>query len=506
MNQSRIKNTKRNIVLSYAYAGIDFVFKFVSRSVIVIVLGEQYLGLSSLCTSILSVLNMAELGFSGAIVYNMYKPLAENNKDVVCALLNYYKHIYRVVGTIILFAGLVITPFIPAFIKGTYPKDTNIYIVFILFLINTSVSYFLFAYKSSLVEAAQRMDLSKAVFCVVGILQYAFQLFALIIFKSFYLFIIGMIVGTALRNIVISIVSNKVFPQYQCSGELSIKMKKDIIGRVKGLMICSISSVTYTTFDSIILSTILGLSAVAKYTNYITVYTGVTTLVMYIRQAMQHSVGNSIAVENRDKNYKDLLIWQFLFSAIALVCATCMFNLFQPFISIWMGPKFLLPERDVLLICFWFAINVVQHAYFLYLAGNGMWWELRWPYIFSTVFNLVFNIVFGKLWGVTGIILASVIASLFFCLIWQSKIILREYFKISAKNYLFKQLLYFVEMVLACLISAFLCKNINAYSILGLIERLVVSVMIALIVLLLTNIKNTQLKKAVSLMKTAVKL
>lgn len=125
MTDSRTKNTKRNIVASLINTSISLLFRFISRSVLIYFLGEEYLGLSSLFTSVLQVLNMAELGFSGAIVYNMYKPLAENNSNTVCALLAYYRRIYRTIGTIILIAGVVVAPFIPKLIKGSYPNDIN---------------------------------------------------------------------------------------------------------------------------------------------------------------------------------------------------------------------------------------------------------------------------------------------------------------------------------------------------------------------------------------------
>ena len=89
MEESRTKNTKRNIIVSLMYTAVNMLFQFISRSAIISNLGEQYLGLSSLFTSVLQVLNMAELGFTGAIVYNMYKPLAEDDTDTVCALLAY---------------------------------------------------------------------------------------------------------------------------------------------------------------------------------------------------------------------------------------------------------------------------------------------------------------------------------------------------------------------------------------------------------------------------------
>ena len=77
--------------------------------------------LSSLFTSILSMLSLAELGFGGALVYSMYKPIAENDTKSICALMNLYKKVYMVIGTIILAVGIIIMPFVPKMINGSMP-------------------------------------------------------------------------------------------------------------------------------------------------------------------------------------------------------------------------------------------------------------------------------------------------------------------------------------------------------------------------------------------------
>ena len=168
---SRTKNSKRNIISSYLYIIVNYGFQFISRSILIIYLGSEYLGLASLFNSILHFLNMAELGFAGAIVYNMYKPIAEKDESKICALLNYYKKIYRKIGTVILCLGLILIPFLRYLIKGEYPIDINIYIVFSLYLFNTVISYFLYAYKTSLLEASQRMDLVKVSYLIISFIQ-----------------------------------------------------------------------------------------------------------------------------------------------------------------------------------------------------------------------------------------------------------------------------------------------------------------------------------------------
>lgn len=505
MKESRTKNTKRNIIASFGYTLLTMIFQFVSRSLIIKYLGEEYLGLSSLFTSILQVLNMAEMGFSGAIVYNMYKPIANNDVNSVCVLLAYYKKIYNIIGGIVLVAGIVVMPFVPKLIKGTYPGNINIYVLFALYLLNTSISYFLFAYKTSLLEAVQRMDLAKIAYSIVSVVQYTLQILALVKFHNYYLFIVFMIFGTACRNIVAAYLASKFYPQYSCKGFISTELKKDIISRVKGLLICNISGVTYTTFDSIILSAFVGLSAVARYNNYITIMQGVTTIIVLVRNAMQASVGNSIAAESVEKNYQDMILWQFLFSAISSWCVSCMISLYQPFMVLWMGSDRLLPFIDVTLICCWFNVSSVQHSFFLYLSGNGLWWELRWPYIGSTVSNLILNIMLGKSFGVTGIIFATLFSTTIFGLVWQCLVIFKYYFKKSAVEFFLHQCIYFLVSILISIITYYVNKLNHIAGLGGLVLSGIICTVISSVLLVLVYHRTVIYKKAKNLIINAIK-
>ena len=55
------------------------------RTAMICLLGVQYLGLNSLFTSVLQVLNLAELGVGSAMVYSMYQPIAQDDNAAVCS-------------------------------------------------------------------------------------------------------------------------------------------------------------------------------------------------------------------------------------------------------------------------------------------------------------------------------------------------------------------------------------------------------------------------------------
>ena len=122
------KNAIRNILWGLVNNFVLILIPFVNRTIIIRFLGAEFMGLDSLFTSILQMLNIAELGFSSAITFSMYKPIAENDSDTICALLNLYRKAYRIIGLIILLIGVSIIPVLPKFIKGTIPDGINLYL------------------------------------------------------------------------------------------------------------------------------------------------------------------------------------------------------------------------------------------------------------------------------------------------------------------------------------------------------------------------------------------
>ena len=501
--ESRTHNTKRNILASYLLMILQVFFSFISKSAIVFTLGKQYLGLSGLFTSILTVLNVAELGFTTSIVYFMYKPIADGDVPRVCALLAYLKKVYRYVGIAILVFGIIAGFLLPYLIHDEVPNDINIYYLYVLYLINTVISYFFAAHKTALLTAVQRLDLTKIAGCLVTIIQYALQLIALFAFKNYYLFVVAMIVGTGFTNLFAAYISKKKFPEYVCKGEINDEDKREILHKVKGLLICNVSVVTYYTLDNIVISAFVGLAAVAIYGNYITIYKAVNQLIVMIRSAMQASVGNSVAKEPIAKNLHDVFIWQFLFSVISTWCASCMLSLYQPFMVIWMGPKMLLPFSDVILIVAWFSVDIVQQAHFLYLTAAGLWNDLRYSYIFNTCCNLILNIFLGKTLGVTGILIASLVTCVISGTFWQCIIIFREYFEVSAKKYILTQFKYFLFAVIIIGLSYYVTSIIGIDGVGGIVIKALVCGLLSASLIIVLYCKNPYLKDAVKLARNA---
>ena len=93
MADSRTKNTMRNVVAGLINQGVSIILPFVNRTIILWTLGAEFTGLSGLFSSILSVLGIAELGFNTAIVYSLYRPMAEHDEHKICEIVSLFRKI-----------------------------------------------------------------------------------------------------------------------------------------------------------------------------------------------------------------------------------------------------------------------------------------------------------------------------------------------------------------------------------------------------------------------------
>jgi len=479
MSSSRTKNAMRNMICGLMNKIIVLLFPFIIRTVLIRTLGSEYLGLNSLFTSILQMLNLAELGFSSAIVYSMYKPIAEKDTKTICALMKLYKKIYRIIGIIIIIVGLALLPFLNILIKGSYPSSINIYILYIIYLLNTGLTYFLFAYKSALLTAHQRSDITSNVQTITYILQYGSQIFILTKLKNYYLFVSIQTITTILNNIIVALLTNKKYPEYMCNGDVDKNIKKDIKKRVTGLMVQRICSTTRNSLDSIFISAFLGLNMVAMYSNYYSIMHAIIGVMSIITSSIIAGIGNSIVTESEKKNYADMNKFNFIYMWLSGWCTICLACLFQPFMKLWMGEEYMFSYGVVILFCVYFYSLKMGDIRAAYSDAKGLWYENRYRAIAESIANVILNLLLVKFMGIYGIILGTLISLLIINFGYGSQILFKHYFvneKIS--DYFKYHGKYAFVTLIICTVTYFMCTWIKTNDILELIIKSIICITI----------------------------
>ena len=324
MRIERTKNATRNIVFGSFMKAYQMIIPFLMRTAMIYFMGVQYLGLNSLFVSILQVLNLAELGVGNAMVFSMYKPIVEDDEMTICSLMRLYRTYYRIIGSIIAVVGIAVTPFIPKLIKGDIPAELNIYILYLLNLAATVLSYWLFAYKNSLLQAHQRTDVSSIITVITNTLQYGLQLLIILFFKNYYLYIIVVLATQIFNNILTAIIVTRMYPKYKPVGRLEKKEIKKINGRIKDMFTGKIGSIILNSADTIVISSFLGLTTLAVYQNYYFIITSIIGFIEIIITSIMAGLGNSFITDTKEKVYTDLKKFTFMYQWLIGICSCCL--------------------------------------------------------------------------------------------------------------------------------------------------------------------------------------
>lgn len=499
MKIARTKNTVRNIIFGFIYRIINIILPFISRTAILYIMGTQYLGLSSLFTSILSFLSLTELGIGGAMVYSMYKPIAQNDHKTICALLNLYKRLYGIIGSVVLGLGLLIMPFLKIIVKEALPNGMNIYVLYLVYLINAVLSYWLFAYKNALLQAHQRDDINSKIASVITPASYAVMLGVLFVTKNYYAYVIWLPIFTIITNFIRSSYVDKSFPDLKPVGEISAELKQSIAKKVKALIGTKLNTVVLNAADNIVMSAFLGLTVIAMYGNYYYIMSSIIGFLGICYSAMTAGLGNSIATETVEKNYNDFKKLSFMNAWLVGWCTVCLICLYQPFMKLWVGEELMFPFYVVLEIGLYFYIYQIRKIPVTYKDAAGIWWEDRYrPYV-SMIVNLVFNIILVQVIGVSGIILSTVL-SLLISIPWENYTIFKYVFHRSSKEYYGKMFGYMITMTIGGVVAYLLC-NVVTDGFVGLFMKAAICVVVPNVIFVILNYRKQEFQEALDMVK-----
>ena len=459
----RSKNATRNIVYGTLLKMYQIIVPFIMRTAMIYFMGVQYLGLNSLFTSILQVLNLAELGVGSAMVYSMYKPIAMDDTERICALMRLYKYYYRVIGIVIAIVGLLLVPLIPALVHSDLPPDVNIYVLYIIHLSATVFSYWLFAYKNALLQAHQRNDVVSKITLVIDTCKYISQLFVLVFIKNYYAYIIIVLFTQLLTNVVTAIIATKMYPKYKAEGVLQKEDTKRINQRIRDLFTSKVGAIVVNSADTIVISDLLGLRILAIYQNYFFVLTAIIGLVDVVFAACMAGIGNSIIVETQEKNYKDLKVFTLIIVWIAGFCATCFLCLFQPFMSIWVGESLKLEMPAVICFSTYYFIYEINRLLNTYKDAGGIWHKDRFRPLVTAFTNLGMNLVMVQFWGIYGVLLSTVISMLVVGMPWLLHNLFTTLFDNRfVKDYLLSLVFYLLVSTAVAAATFYICSFTNS--------------------------------------------
>ena len=433
-----MKRTRKsfvNVITSVFTNAVILVTAFVVQKVLVETMGSDYNGINGLFGSIISMMSLADLGIGTAIIYHMYRPVADKDQDKINSLLRFYKRCYIGISGIVLLIGAVVVFFLP-FLVGDVDIPDSIYLIYMLFLADCLCSYFL-AYKKSLLYADLLNYIPDAIYFAVYLIQNALQIYVLIAFQNFILFLIVKTMGKCVSNLLISIYIGRKYPftKERYVQPVEKEIKEDIVTKVRGLLCHKLGKMLVTGSDSIVITGVIGIGAMSLYTNYHLIIGGITALLNRIFETLTNSVGNFLldSDQERRKNiYKKIdLINFWCFGCVA----AGMYAVLQPLVTLWLGEEFLFGKAVVFVLVVNFYLEGMRASVNTFKEAAGIFHEDRRIPVAEAVVNLLASIVLAKLLGVAGVFLGTIISTAVVYLYSYPKYVCRPLFGMKYGHY-----------------------------------------------------------------------
>ena len=452
-----VKNTRRVIVATLLSNGVHTLIPFFRKTVFMWVLGSEYLGLNGLFYSVLGMLMLSELGFGRAIVCYMYKPVADDNHDLFCAYLRFYRNIFRCVGSFIFIGGLCLLPFLPQLIHGHIPADVNLYVLYLMFLTNSAIGYSFFAYRGSILSAHHRNDIATHIGSCLDFLELVVACIVLYFTRNNYYYVTVLIANTLLKNIFVFIATRIYYPDIIPKGQLPKEEVRRIIADVKAIFMHKIGGVVNGSFDNIVISAFIGLSAVGAFGNYSHISGAVASITSGICYSMTAGFGNKIYTESREENFKLLMKVNRMLLCLIIGGAAMLLALYQPFIVLWTrkDPTLIRHFLTVILMVVWFYEKQTRETLRMFKNAAAIWQADRWKAVIAAAANLALNITFVKTfpdaYKLDGVILSTVVTDIIIQMPWESHAVFSKFFtRKEALHYWKRQAFFFPIAILIC--------------------------------------------------------
>jgi len=422
-----IKNSSFGFLCQIA----TLVLQFASRKFFIQYIGVELLGISSTFSSILNTLSLAELGFNRAIVYLLYKPLAEKNKerinDIICVL----RRMYTALGCFILAAGILCCPLLPYLLKDI-EVDGYITILFLLSVLSSAVSY-LGATRRTLLYADQHSYVTKLIGIGSNLVFLIIRITVIILTQEYLLCVLLSLVQTISVNILILLLDRKYHPYL-----VRTKFKRSVFleawASAKDIFANKIAGYVYNSTDALVLSAVIGTKSVGYLANYRTVTVAIKGLGQSIVAPVAPLIGNLMAEDGDTVKHERVLhMYSYIRFLIAGVFVLPLLVLLQSFISAWIGDDYLLSDAVVMLCCADLYIHFVHSALCDYITAGGLFAQDKRIEIMGACTNLAISVALVFSMGIEGVLIGTVISQVFFW-IQRSIVVYRHCFSGNSKG------------------------------------------------------------------------
>lgn len=458
--------TRNSIINSLAGAGgylIQMFSNFIVRAKFVEYLGDSVLGVNALFTNVISMLALAELGLGTGLIYKLYKPVADHDVPRIQSLLRFYKRAYMIIGAVIAAAGFILSFYVYLFDKDRTFSRGYMGLTFFLFVLDVLASY-LFANQKALVTADQKNYIINIAHAGSQLVTCLLQIVLLITTQSFVLYLVAKIVCRVGEGLAISRRYRRLYPDISLKESEAIgrEERRDLFRNINAMLYHRIGSFSLSSTSNMIITYFVNLVTVGIYSNYTLITNTINNLIAQMFQGVTASFGDLIHTENTERAYEKFNLLYYVNFLLVSFCTTSLLVLIEPFITLWLGERFLFGKDTLLLILLYFYIYSMRRVIFMARDSAGLYQPDRYMPLLETVINLGLAILLVQRWGVNGVLIANLVSMLLIPFWIQPTIVYKHIFGRSVRAYFVRYVQYFLVTLLSGGLTYGVCQLLPA--------------------------------------------
>lgn len=472
--KSRTEYSARNTSIAMFSQVIAIVMGYVTRIIFTHTLSESYVGINGLFTDILNVLALSELGIGTAITYALYKPVAENDIERQKSVMKLFQWLYRLVALLIAAAGLFVVPFLGYLVHDAGDVE-HILPIYLLYLTNSVVSY-LFVYKKILINAHQLNYIEVLCHTIFLVIQYVFQIVVLITTQSFILFLLIYLFCTIANNICVARKADALYPFLRDKEvePLPREEQQGIIKNIRAMLMHKVGNVVVNNTDNLLLSAMVGIVSVGKYSNYYLIIGSVRQVLDQAFQGITASVGNLGVTEDRERVRTifeaSFFVGQWMYGFASI----CLFQLLNWFVAVSFGENYVFPVGLVFVLCLNFFVTGMRQATLIFRDSLGLFWYDRYKSLVEAFINLVASIILTLRFGIVGVFLGTFISTMLTSFWIEPYVLYRKELKSPIAPYFLRYAVYSAVVFIVGLITHAACALVRGEGFLAFFVELLI--------------------------------
>lgn len=416
----RVHKSIMNAEVNLLFFFLSLFFAFISRRIFLNCLGAEFIGLTGTLGNILGYLNLAELGIGSCISYFLYKPLQSNDRESINEIMSVFGYLYRCIGYVMLIGGIIISLFFSLIFGGKGVGMGIVYFSFYSFLGSSLIGYFI-NYRQILLSADQKKYVVTLYLQSAILLKTALQIFLAYYYKNYYIWVAVEFIFGIIACIILNIKIDKEYPWLKTnknSGRHLLKKYPDILKKTRQIFIHRLKTFITEKSDELFIFAFVSLKMVAYYGNYIMIISKISLLFSSVLDSFGAGIGNLIAEGNKQNTMK--VFWE-LNTIMHFVAGVMFFGIYQfiePFISIWLGPEYILGRDILLLLCIIRYFNASRVIVQVFSSAHGLFADV-WAAWTELAINVIITIIAGYCWGIYGILLGKVVSIGLIAMLWK---------------------------------------------------------------------------------------